>query len=109
MIAADVRGGMNASGARTRMCLSTLPSRSATSAKRPNAARCDVVDPGARPGFLFERWLGLGLIQDSLDEGELLDAKLRRATGAVEAVARIVARTPGVRILERADSGCARD
>jgi hypothetical protein len=32
MIAANVRGGMNASGARRRMCLSTLPSRAAISA-----------------------------------------------------------------------------
>ena len=32
MIAANVRGGMNASGVRRRMCLSTLPSRSAISA-----------------------------------------------------------------------------
>jgi hypothetical protein len=40
MIAANVRGGMNASDVRRRMCLSTLPSRSAISANvrtRPDA------------------------------------------------------------------------
>ena len=47
--------------------------------ERPNAARCDIVDPGARlgygeenrvPGLLFERRLGPGLMQDSFDGRE---------------------------------------
>jgi hypothetical protein len=47
--------------------------------ERLNAARYEVVDPGAGlgygeengvPGLLFERWLGLGLMQNSLDGSE---------------------------------------
>jgi hypothetical protein len=49
--------------------------------ERLNAARCDIVDPGSRlgygeenrpPGLLFERRLGLRLMQDSLDGRERL-------------------------------------
>jgi hypothetical protein len=56
------------------MCLSTLPFHFAFAlgnlADRLNAARWDIVDPGARlgygeenrvPGFLFERRFGFGL------------------------------------------------
>ena len=47
--------------------------------ERPNAARCDAVNPGARLGYseenrvlglLFERLLGLGLMQNSFDRSE---------------------------------------
>src|SRR5262249_12164522 len=50
-----------------------------TFCERPNAARCDIVDPGTRlgygkensvPGLLFERRLGLGLMHNSLDGSE---------------------------------------
>ena len=56
--------------------------------ERPNAARCDIVDPGARlgygeensvPGLLFEHRLGLGLMQNSFDGSER-----RRAPRALE-------------------------
>jgi hypothetical protein len=59
------------------MCLSTLAFTRRDLGKRPNAARCDIVDPRARlgygeenggPGLLFERRLGLGLMQN-LDGG----------------------------------------
>ena len=48
-------------------------------AERLDAARCDIVDPGASlgygeenrvPGLLFERRPGLGLMQNSLDGSE---------------------------------------
>jgi hypothetical protein len=47
--------------------------------ERSNAAQCEIVNPGARlgygeenrvPGLLFERQLGLGLMQNSLDGRE---------------------------------------
>jgi hypothetical protein len=48
MIAANVRGAMNASGVRRRTCLSTLPSRSAISAN-------DRMQPDAMPSISVDR------------------------------------------------------
>ena len=79
MIAANVCGGMNASGVRRRMCRSTLPSRSAISSNdrtRPNArssiqdARLGYGEENSVSGLSFQRRLGLGLMQNSFDGRE---------------------------------------
>jgi hypothetical protein len=91
MIAANVRGEMNASGARRRMCLSTFPSRSAISANdrtrtRPDAissiqARVGYGEENRVSGLLFERGPGLGLMQNALDGRERLGAPRRADDG----------------------------
>jgi hypothetical protein len=73
MIAANVRGGMNASDVRRRMCRSTLPSRAAISA---NSAPTLVITTPTAPGR--DRVLDLGWIDPATEEHHRTQRRLKQ-------------------------------